>query len=394
MSWWAAGISALLLAPYFRRVIGWKNAWEDIEKNPRHPSTTQPANIPRDQVCPTLSVVIPVRNEAEGIGALLDDLIQQQDAEVQILVVDDHSEDDTVAVVQRWNKSRNGQVAELIHLKGEGKKAALAMGMQKATGAWIATLDGDSRLGVHWAKAVQHAAGKSPEASLLIGPVSLEPAPGLWGAVQSLDYVAMMGWAAATAQIGRPEMASGAHLIFRRGSYPALASLQPRHASGDDAFALEAVQRKHGAQHIHWLHDQAAIVRSAPATDLGSWWQQRLRWGGKSRHLQNARVKTTALVVLATACLQISLLFWLLIACGWPALGLEITSAGWAWLVVTAGKTAVDLAFSWPVARWFDLRASQNPAAWIALIFLHPWMIVLPGLAGFIQRPTWKGRRI
>jgi hypothetical protein len=399
MSWTLSAMAALLLTPYVWRVLVWKANWDRIEQADNAGEATDSMTGQTSQ----LSVIIPVRDEAANLPGLLDDLARQvglasQVGALQILVVDDHSQDRTAEIVGRWPG------IELVVNDGEGKKAAIATGMRRAVNDWVATLDGDVRVGQHWASAVCRAVEQSSDARMLIGPVALSPADKTgvqalqtcWAQVQSLDYAAMMGWAAATAAGGKPEMASGANLVFRRADYPTLDRIQPGVPSGDDAFALEAVERQHGAAAICWIHDRDAIARTAGAPDLSSWWQQRLRWGGKARHYKSARVKTTAAIVLGTALLQLGLLGWLACAItgtgAWA--GLKIAPPAIAWTAVLIAKAATDCAFVRPVAKWFGLQAGHKSGVWAALILLHPLMIVLPGLAGFVQRPSWKGRKI
>jgi dolichol-phosphate mannosyltransferase len=92
------------------------------------------------------SVVVPVKNEAENIAALvgeiraaLDDLV-----EYEIIYVDDGSSDATVATILRLT-GETPQVRLLRHLKNYGQSAAIRTGVRAARAAWVATLDGDGQ---------------------------------------------------------------------------------------------------------------------------------------------------------------------------------------------------------------------------------------------------------
>lgn len=102
-----------------------------------------------------LSVVIPAYNESEGIAqvikrvmAVRDDLQQRAGlAELEILVVDDGSTDDTAAVVARVAaEAPSGRAS--IHLIRHGANcgygAALQTGFALAGGSFLAFLDADS----------------------------------------------------------------------------------------------------------------------------------------------------------------------------------------------------------------------------------------------------------
>ncbi len=51
-----------------------------------------------------ISVCIPARNEAKSIGAALSSLLASQHDDYEILVLDDHSDDDTPSIVSDWMK--------------------------------------------------------------------------------------------------------------------------------------------------------------------------------------------------------------------------------------------------------------------------------------------------
>jgi dolichol-phosphate mannosyltransferase len=93
-----------------------------------------------------LTIVIPVFNEVESIGPLLDEISTQFDAETgyEIIVVDDCSSDGTPAVLQVARKA-HPQLRVLRHRECYGQSAAIASGVQAAGKQWIATLDGDGQ---------------------------------------------------------------------------------------------------------------------------------------------------------------------------------------------------------------------------------------------------------
>ena len=93
-----------------------------------------------------LTIVIPVFNEVESIGLLLDEISTEFDAETgyEIIVVDDGSSDGTPAVLQAARQSLS-QLRILRHRECYGQSAAIASGVRAAGKPWIATLDGDGQ---------------------------------------------------------------------------------------------------------------------------------------------------------------------------------------------------------------------------------------------------------
>jgi hypothetical protein len=86
-------------------------------------------------IAPTVSVVLPVKNEARNLPAVLGSLPSWVH---EVVLVDGHSADDTVAVARQcWPGIK--VVAQL----GKGKGDALLAGFEACTGDIIVTIDGD-----------------------------------------------------------------------------------------------------------------------------------------------------------------------------------------------------------------------------------------------------------
>jgi len=93
-----------------------------------------------------LSVVIPVKNEADNIASLVGEIRAALDGfvEYEILYVDDGSSDATVTKISRL-AAKMPQVRLLRHTRNCGQSAAIRTGVRAASAAWIATLDGDGQ---------------------------------------------------------------------------------------------------------------------------------------------------------------------------------------------------------------------------------------------------------
>lgn len=98
---------------------------------------------------PTVSVIVPAYNAGATIATALRALWSQSWPALEVIVVDDASTDDTVAVVQavvdEWQRaSREGRSLRLItHARNQGAYAARNSGLAAATGAFITTHDAD-----------------------------------------------------------------------------------------------------------------------------------------------------------------------------------------------------------------------------------------------------------
>jgi dolichol-phosphate mannosyltransferase len=102
-------------------------------------------------VVPAISVVIPARNEAARIAACLHGLSDAPGV-VEVIVVDDCSQDDTAGIAQ----ALGARVVRGAPLPDGwvGKVWALQQGVEAATGEWVVTLDADTRVDPRLASAM------------------------------------------------------------------------------------------------------------------------------------------------------------------------------------------------------------------------------------------------
>ncbi len=96
-----------------------------------------------DEHPPIISVIIPCLNEEGYVSRLLEDLVRQEDADFEVIVVDSDSVDGTVTEVERFL----GRLS-LRLVKGERKGPAFArnLGARHARGTWLIFLDADLRI--------------------------------------------------------------------------------------------------------------------------------------------------------------------------------------------------------------------------------------------------------
>ena len=95
---------------------------------------------------PHLSVVVPVFNERDNVMPLVNEITTALRGLVafEIVYIDDHSRDDTLAVLQGL-KSSVPELRVLHHVNQSGQSTAVRTGVKAARGEWVATLDGDGQ---------------------------------------------------------------------------------------------------------------------------------------------------------------------------------------------------------------------------------------------------------
>ncbi len=97
---------------------------------PEKVSETKPV-----QTVPIVTILIPCRNEAENIDCLAGQLKNLQFPNLELILVDDNSEDDTFESITAAGL-RDQRIVPL-RSPGEGKKAALEFGVTQAKGEII-----------------------------------------------------------------------------------------------------------------------------------------------------------------------------------------------------------------------------------------------------------------
>jgi glycosyltransferase involved in cell wall biosynthesis len=105
------------------------------------------AMSPRQTLIPSISCVIPAYNEAQNLGNLLPQVLttlQVLSPQVELIVVDDGSRDDTTQVMQRLCAT----YPQLVYVKlsrNFGKEPALTAGIEAAQGEVVVLMDGDGQ---------------------------------------------------------------------------------------------------------------------------------------------------------------------------------------------------------------------------------------------------------
>jgi dolichol-phosphate mannosyltransferase len=93
-----------------------------------------------------VSIVVPVRNEADNIAPLIEEIAAALDGRwaYEIVYVNDGSTDATAERLATAMRQRNN-VRQLRHATSTGQSAAVRSGVRAARGAMVATLDGDGQ---------------------------------------------------------------------------------------------------------------------------------------------------------------------------------------------------------------------------------------------------------
>jgi len=146
---------------------------------------------------PPLSVIVPVHNEREAIGGVLEDLVATLEAapeveDFEVLVVDDGSTDETASAVERTAASRPG-IRLLRRERNRGYGAAIKHGLRHAAFDLVGIVDGDGSYPVERFPEMLRALG---DAAMVVGArsnpqaVPLLRRPAKWFLTRLASYLA------------------------------------------------------------------------------------------------------------------------------------------------------------------------------------------------------------
>ncbi len=334
---------------------------------------------------PNVTVIVPARNEATTLNKCLAAISLQDYPQelLEVIVVDDDSEDDTSAVVKRWMPAHENW--HLLHTKDApdrgSKKTAISWAVKHARGEVILQTDADTYAGKYWVSSM--VIGWDPEEGLRSGPVLLEPATPVFGHLQSLEYIGLVTLGAGSMQGNTPNMVNGANLAYSRDAFLDVGGFAgvDHFASGDDEMLLQKIMA--AGYPVRFVKAREAVVYSYTQPDWQAFSRQRLRWVSKARHYHNRKTNLVQLVAyLGFWFFPVSTAF----ACIHP-------SYFWLPLAGLAAKCLFDLPLMYLGANFFNRLSLLK---WfLPLQMLYIPYVLWVGIAGnLIKTYRWKGREV
>lgn len=331
---------------------------------------------------PKVSVVLAVRNEAPVIERIVADLIAQQypGPVPEIIVIDDHSDDETAAKALAFAPAI--RILRLEKGEGQGKKAALSKGIRHASGDWILTTDADCRLSPGWVRTMVEE-GENHHADMVCGSVKVQQEAAFMHQFQAMESAALQVSAAASLSQGQPLLNNGASLAFRREAWEAVSGYGRYMgiASGDDTFLMLAMHRRRPGRVIPCIRQDATVLTGTQAT-WKNLLQQRLRWQGKLRHYP------PGYIILLGAFQWLSAIVLPLAFIGCFFITDWIIPLATAWLLRLWSEQRLLVAWRKQTGQKFSISES------VAMTFFYPVFLLYLPLAALFIKPAWKGRRV
>jgi cellulose synthase/poly-beta-1,6-N-acetylglucosamine synthase-like glycosyltransferase len=371
-------VSVLFFLAYAVLLIYYRQSWLSI---PDFKPAANAAPITK------ISIIIPARNEEENIVDCLDSIINQNYPThlFEVLVVDDHSTDNTAKIVLRYQR----QNVKLIPLKdfiapGEinsYKKKAIEIAIQQSTGELIVTTDADCIAPNNWLQTMAAFYEKSnPE--FIVMPVAIKCSNRFIEIFQALDFMTLQGITGASVHKKFHSMCNGANLAYTKKAFIAVDGFKgiDKIASGDDMLLLHKIYTRY-PDGIAYLKSTAAIIQTQPVHSVGQFFNQRIRWASKADKYDDKRIFAVLLLVYFFN-------VWIL-ALGVGAFFFPIALH---LLIVLMAKTIVELLFLFPVASFFN----RIKLLWLFPIAqpFHVLYTVIAGWLGKFGSYQWKERKV
>jgi cellulose synthase/poly-beta-1,6-N-acetylglucosamine synthase-like glycosyltransferase len=335
-----------------------------------------------------ISLIIPVRNEAENINACLQSIFRQNYPQqlMEVIVVDDHSTDQTPQILNQIKDKRLKilWLSDFVDVSEERafKKKAITVAIDQATGDLIVTTDGDCIVPPRWLQRMAHFY-ETKGVKFIAAPVNFYKERNLLEHFQSLDFTGMMAITGAGIHGQFMNMCNGANLAYDKKAFQVVDGFSGINhlASGDDMLLMQKIAQRFPGK-IGYLKNEAATVLTKAQETLSDFYNQRLRWASKSADYKEWKV-TAMLGVVWLFCL--SIVFSLIAVL---FLGLSVL---WLFFGQVLIKTAVDYALLRRTTRFFN-RTDLMKYFLLSQV-MHIFYIVSIGtLSIFIKKYNWKDR--
>lgn len=335
-----------------------------------------------------LSVIVAMRNESKNALKLIECLNNQElDKNLfEVILIDDNSDDGTLSEIEKAKSLYNTLDIKVIDLgqhRKEGKKNAIATGVDISNGELIVTTDADCYLPSTWLNTIHDFYIKhKPE--MIMGPVSFSSNTNLFGKVQAIEFMSLMFITCSTTNIYYPVLANGANIAYTRSLYDKCKgfSSNMKYASGDDMFMMMNARKRLGKKAIRFLKSDKAVVETQAETNFNKFVNQRIRWISKGSGF-NAKYVSIA----GVSYYFVNLMFFISIFLPLFVKGTAISVALF-WLA----KLLIDLILLYQYAS-FEKRLNLLKLLQVAELYNVTYLSII-GLLANVRGYVWKGRKI
>lgn len=328
------------------------------------------------------SILIPVRNEAENIEALLHSIykIDYNKSHYEVIAIDDHSTDNTVEIVKNLTKDYD-HLKIIGQKKGvNGKKMAIELGVSLSSNEVIVCTDGDCHVPENWLAAYAEIYTRNHNTAMVFGGVRYKSENRFTVNLLNVELSILQMIGGASMNIGVPSMINGASLSYAKDVFSKVGGYSGNEniPSGDDEFLLRKLHLQF-PDGIRFLKDRSTIVETLSPPTFKSWINQRRRWAAKWKHHSDVYSKLIPVFVFLFNAFSIYMIFN-------AFLGSERIIP----VIFLALKAIVEYILISISTRF--LGVSNGLLNFIYLQLIYPFYVVFFGIASNFGKYTWKER--
>lgn len=340
---------------------------------------------------PRIAVLLAVRNEAHYLPSCLDHLLAMDYPEDQlhIWVGNDMSEDDTLAIAQRYAQQHSRiRVVDITGTLGEARAKANAIAHLTQANAQsdqpadiLLITDADVHVSPGWARGMVHCwqAGSSARPVGLVTGITVVAGQGAWEVWQRIDWLLALGMVKVASDLGIPVATLGNNMLLHRAAYEATGGYETMPFSITEDFQILHQTVAQGYRFRNSM-EPATLVMTQPMPGLRALLQQRKRWTQGALQLPWYLV-----AILLLQALFYPLLLYVVIQAPLFALGL--------WLAKTLSQLVFILLIIHKLR--FPSRLRRQTLGYLVAFELYSSLLSLASLLYYLMptRVMWKGRR-
>lgn len=351
----------------------------------------KPASPPSN--APLISVCVPARNEERNIRACVENLLAQDYPNVEVIVLDDRSMDNTHVILAEIT-SRDSRLRPISgsDLPGgwAGKPHALHQASTAARGEWLCFVDADtflspSTLSSCYAKAIETHAD-------MFTIMTFQIMGSFWEKVVMPLVMTALSVGFSPRKVNDPTrkdaIANGQFILIKRSVYNAI--------GGHESVKDQIVEDKAISEQVKWngyrliVADGMKVARTRMYTSLPEMWE------GWTKNIYLGLRDRPSLLWLGVFGAFLALFVALLLPI-WPVLGIfwYFKNGGWLALTVLAESLLlgaymiymrVQVARKMEISPWYSLTTPLGAAVFAAMMITSAVRVI----SG--KGVTWKGR--
>lgn len=334
---------------------------------------------------PSVTVIIPYRNESAVIEQCYQSIMQQDypKEQLQVIFVDDQSTDDSPMKLKKLNREERAILLHAPEVKGVNahKKRAVLYALGFATGEIILTTDADCVHRQGWIRVM--VSQFSQATAMVSGPVLFNHGADLFGKMQTLEFAGLVLSGAGLIGNGTPVICNAANLAYRKKVFDEVGGFNDMMhvSSGDDELLMQKIAAQ-GKYEIRFCPSPEAVVRTEPNKNLKEFYRQRKRWASKSLHYRDSGLIA-----------QLVLIFLFYLALALLPVGIVLNQV---WIYAAAYAFAGKWLLEYLVLRQGIplLYQRLDLIAFACAQVAHIPYIILSAVSGAMGNYQWKERRI